>query len=136
MEGEAIDKILDGSGMPQDDAEDAVRGLVEKGLVKVSSNKLEVISPTRFFTKIMDERRAKIRDVTNDIDEEGINVKEEQLHKKEFFIHQERDGKKRSVDIRPLIEKMEIKWRSEEESQWGLELVLRKVTGRTAKPEG
>jgi len=59
------------------------------------------------------------------------------LGKKEFFVHQERDGKKRSVDIRPLIEKMEIKEKkgsSDEASQWGVELVLRKATGRTAKP--
>jgi radical SAM family uncharacterized protein/radical SAM-linked protein len=56
------------------------------------------------------------------------------LDKKEFFIHQERDGKKRSVDIRPLIEKMEIKESSRGELQWGVELVLRKATGRTAKP--
>ena len=56
------------------------------------------------------------------------------LDKKEFLVHQERDGKRRSVDIRPLIEKMEIKERSEEASQWGVELVLRKMPGRTAKP--
>ncbi len=59
------------------------------------------------------------------------------LDKKEFFVDQERDGKKRSVDIRPLIEKMEIKEKKErsgEELQWGVELVLRKAVGRTAKP--
>jgi radical SAM family uncharacterized protein/radical SAM-linked protein len=56
------------------------------------------------------------------------------LDKKEFFIHQERDGKKRSVDIRPLIERMEMKERSGEEPQWGVELVIRKTVGRTAKP--
>jgi len=66
--------------------------------------------------------------------EEAIPKVKMILDKKEFFIHQERDGKKRSVDIRPQIEKMEIKGRSGEESQWGLELVLRRVTGRTAKP--
>jgi hypothetical protein len=41
------------------------------------------------------------------------------------------------VDIRPLIEKMEIKEqkeRSEEASRWGVELVLRRAMGRTAKP--
>ena len=56
------------------------------------------------------------------------------LDKKEFFIHQERDGKKRSVDIRPLIERMEMKQRAGEEPQWGVELVIRKTAGRTAKP--
>ena len=59
------------------------------------------------------------------------------LDKSEFFVDQERDGKKRSVDIRPLIEKMEIKEeeeRSGKEPQWGMELVLRRAMGRTAKP--
>ena len=66
--------------------------------------------------------------------EETILKIKKTLDKKEFFIHQERDGKKRSVDIRPLIEKMEIKERSGEEPQWGVELVLRRAIGRTAKP--
>jgi radical SAM-linked protein len=66
--------------------------------------------------------------------EEAIPKVKKALDKKDFIVHQERDGKKRSVDIRPLIEKMEIKERSGEESQWGVELVLRKVMGRTAKP--
>ena len=66
--------------------------------------------------------------------EEAMLKIKETLDRKEFFIHQERDGKKRSVDIRELIEKMEIKERSGEEPQWGVELVLRKTAGRTAKP--
>ncbi len=66
--------------------------------------------------------------------EEAILQVKKVLDEKEFFIHQERDGKKRSVDIRPLIEKMEIKEKSGVEPQWGVELVIRKATGRTAKP--
>jgi radical SAM family uncharacterized protein/radical SAM-linked protein len=69
--------------------------------------------------------------------EEAIPKIKKALDKKEFFIDQERDGKKRSVDIRPLIEKMEIKGKKEESGeklQWGVELALRRATGRTAKP--
>jgi len=66
--------------------------------------------------------------------EEAIPKIRKALDKKEFFINQERDGKKRRLDIRPLIEKMEIKERSGEEPQWGVELVIRKSAGRTAKP--
>jgi len=66
--------------------------------------------------------------------EEALPQVKKVLDEKEFFIHQERDGKKRSVDIRPLIEKMEIKEKSEVETQWGVELVIRKAVGRTAKP--
>ena len=66
--------------------------------------------------------------------EETILKIKEVLDKKEFFIQQERDGKKRSVDIRPLIEKMETRKKSGEEAQWGIELALRRTNGRTAKP--
>jgi radical SAM family uncharacterized protein/radical SAM-linked protein len=69
--------------------------------------------------------------------EEAILKIKKALDQKEFSVHQERDGKKRSVDIRPLIEKMEIKEKKErsgEEPPWGVELVLRKAMGRTAKP--
>ena len=68
---------------------------------------------------------------------EAIPKVKEALDKKEFLVHQERDGKKRSVDIRPLIEKMEIKEKKEstgEGFEWGVELILRKAKGRTAKP--
>jgi hypothetical protein len=70
-------------------------------------------------------------------EEEAISKIKKALDRREFFIHQERDGKKRSVNIRPLIEKMDLKERKEssvEMSQWGVELVLRRTTGRTAKP--
>ena len=69
--------------------------------------------------------------------EEAIPRIKKALDRKEFFVHQEREGKKRSVDIRPLIEKMEVKEKKEstgEGFQWGVELVLRKAMGRTAKP--
>ena len=69
--------------------------------------------------------------------EEAIPKIKKALDKREFFVDQERDGKKRSVDIRPLIERMEImekKEKSGEESQWGVELALRRAMGRKAKP--
>ena len=69
--------------------------------------------------------------------EEAIPKIEKALDEREFLVHQERDGKKRSVNIRPLIEKMEVKEKkgsSGEAAQWGVELVLRRATGRTAKP--
>ena len=70
-------------------------------------------------------------------EEEAIPKIKKALDEREFFVHQERDGKKRSVNIRPLIEKMDVKKRKENSGQgspWGVELVLRKATGRTAKP--
>ena len=69
-------------------------------------------------------------------EEATANIKKA-LDKGEFLLHQERKGKKRSVDIRPLIEKMEVKEKKEragENSLWGVELTLRGGMGRTAKP--
>jgi radical SAM-linked protein len=69
--------------------------------------------------------------------EEAITKIKKALEKREFFIHQERKGKKRSVDVRPLIERMEVREngrRSEEGRSWGVELVLRNEGRRMAKP--
>jgi radical SAM family uncharacterized protein/radical SAM-linked protein len=69
--------------------------------------------------------------------EEAITRLNQALEKRELTLHQERKGKKRSLDIRPLINKMEIKEtkeRSEEGFNWGVELVLQEGMGRTAKP--
>ncbi|MGQ9645742.1 MAG: TIGR03960 family B12-binding radical SAM protein [Thermodesulfobacteriota bacterium] len=59
------------------------------------------------------------------------------LENEELILHQERKGKRRSVDVRPLIQTMEVKEGrddSEEAFSWGIELVLRNGMGRTAKP--
>ena len=53
------------------------------------------------------------------------------LARRELICHQERKGVKRRVDIRPLIDTMEIGKRG---PNWGVELVLRNTAGRTAKP--
>jgi radical SAM-linked protein len=59
------------------------------------------------------------------------------LEMREFVIHQERKGKKRSVDVRPLIERLEVRENgkaSGEDRNWSVELVLRNEGRRTAKP--
>lgn len=69
-------------------------------------------------------------------EEVTANIKKA-LDKGEFLLHQERKGKRRNVDVRPLIEKMEVKEKKEpsgESSLWGVELTLRGGIGRTAKP--
>jgi radical SAM-linked protein len=69
--------------------------------------------------------------------EEATSRIQKALEKEEFILHQERKGKRRSVDVRPLIGKMEVK-KGEESAgiapTWGVELVLQIGVGRTAKP--
>jgi radical SAM-linked protein len=52
------------------------------------------------------------------------------LEKEEFFLTQERKGKMRSVDVRPLIEEIDVR---EENSHWGVQLIVREGMGRSAK---
>jgi len=69
--------------------------------------------------------------------EETIPRIQKALEEQEFILHQERKGKERSVDVRPLIEKMEVKEGRKDLGEtpfWGIELVLRNGMGRTAKP--
>jgi len=68
---------------------------------------------------------------------EAIARVKKALEKKELIVHQERKGKKRRVDVLPLIQRMDVTEREEgsgETCSWGIELVLRQVKGRTAKP--
>ncbi|MGB9628037.1 MAG: TIGR03936 family radical SAM-associated protein, partial [Thermodesulfobacteriota bacterium] len=69
--------------------------------------------------------------------EEVITRIRRALEKSEFKIYQERKGKRRTIDILPLIEKMEVKERGtdrKEGSNWGVELIFRTSQKRTAKP--
>jgi radical SAM-linked protein len=69
--------------------------------------------------------------------EETLRRIEKALGEKELSIDQERKGKTRKMDIRPLIERMELRetgMESEAAGPWCLELILRSEAGRTAKP--
>jgi radical SAM family uncharacterized protein/radical SAM-linked protein len=52
------------------------------------------------------------------------------LEKEEFFLTQERKGKRRSVDVRSLIEEIDVR---EQNSHWGVELIVRGGMARSAK---
>jgi hypothetical protein len=69
--------------------------------------------------------------------EEVVTKIKKVLEKREFIIRQERKEKRRSVDVRPLIERMEVRdngMTSEKGHNWGIEMVLRNEGTRTAKP--
>jgi sugar-specific transcriptional regulator TrmB len=59
-EGEAIETILTHSKGPSGKAEDAVKGLVDKGLVKIRSNKLEIAEPKISLSKLQEARRLEM----------------------------------------------------------------------------
>jgi len=69
--------------------------------------------------------------------EEAQSRLKKSMGKEELFILQERKEKKRKIDLLPLIERVEIKEETEESGDIAgleLELVLRSLGGKTAKP--
>src|SRR5947208_3551972 len=64
--GETIEQILAHSSISSREAEKAVKELVEKGIVMVSSNKLEASEPKQFVARIQDMKRTEMsRDLDN-----------------------------------------------------------------------
>ena len=55
-EGEMVDKVVTAFGIPANLAEDALKSLSDKGLVKISSNRVEVIQPRTVLQKILEEK--------------------------------------------------------------------------------
>src|SRR5436309_12918658 len=58
--GETIEQILAHSSFSSRDAERAVKELVEKVIVRVSSNKLEASEPKQFLARIQDMKRTEM----------------------------------------------------------------------------
>ena len=56
-QGEMLDKIVTAFGIPTPIAEDALKSLSDKGLVKISSNRVEVVQPRLVLQRILDERK-------------------------------------------------------------------------------
>ncbi len=59
-QGEAIETILAWPEMSSGRNEDAIKSLVDKGLVKISSNRLEASEPKHFVSRIQEEKRVEL----------------------------------------------------------------------------
>lgn len=59
-EGEMLDKVVTTFGIPAAIAEDSLKSLSDKGLVKISSNRVEVVQPRTVLQKILEERRRRL----------------------------------------------------------------------------
>ena len=59
-EGEMLDKVVTAFGIPAAIAEDSLKSLADKGLVKISSNRVEVIQPRTVLQKILEQRKRSI----------------------------------------------------------------------------
>jgi sugar-specific transcriptional regulator TrmB len=59
-EGEMVDKVVTAFGIPAATAEDSLKSLSDKGLVKISSNRVEVVQPRTVLQRILEERRKNL----------------------------------------------------------------------------
>jgi len=59
-EGEPIDSVLTGAKMSQGQAESALKSLVDKGLVNVSSNRVEASEPRVFLLRFQERKRQEL----------------------------------------------------------------------------
>jgi sugar-specific transcriptional regulator TrmB len=55
--GEMVDRIVTTFGIPAAIAEDSLKGLADKGLVRISSNRVEVVQPRTFLQRILEQRK-------------------------------------------------------------------------------
>jgi sugar-specific transcriptional regulator TrmB len=56
-EGEMLDKVLTAFGLPATEAEESLKSLADRGLIKISSNRVEVVQPRTILQKILEQRR-------------------------------------------------------------------------------
>ena len=56
-EGETLDKAVTGFGMPGAIAEDSLKSLADKGLVRISRNRVEAVQPRLVLQTILEQRR-------------------------------------------------------------------------------
>lgn len=73
-ESREIGKVLAGANMPQSEAETAIKNLVNKGLVKVVSNRLEVRPPSEFLTRIIEQKREELERQFNDARQTALSL--------------------------------------------------------------
>jgi len=59
-EGEMLDKVVTAFGIPAPIAEDSLKSLADKGLVRISSNRVEVIQPRTVLQRILEQRKRSL----------------------------------------------------------------------------
>ena len=56
-EGEMLDKVVTAFGVPAPTAEDSLKSLADKELVRISSNRVEAVQPRIVLQRMLDQRR-------------------------------------------------------------------------------
>jgi radical SAM family uncharacterized protein/radical SAM-linked protein len=130
---ETVDMELEGQMTPLE-VKERLRPLLPQGIEILEAEEVPISSPAGSLL----HRSVYWISVNHCFSKEEAFMRiQKGLEKQEFFIDQERKGKRRILDIRPLIEKMEVgenRERLGKGSTWGIEMVLQDGGRRTAKP--
>jgi sugar-specific transcriptional regulator TrmB len=73
-EGESIDKVMTGLGVSPDEAERAIRLLVDCEAIKVISNRLEANPPKLFLSKLVERKRRESEQQLEDIAGKALSL--------------------------------------------------------------
>lgn len=76
-QSEMVDKIVTAFGIPVDVAEESLKGLVDKGLVRISSNRVEVVQPRISIQKMLEQRKTFFE--SQIADESSVAIKLEKI---------------------------------------------------------
>ena len=130
---EVVDMELEG-GMTPNEVMERLNQILPQGIKVIEAEEVPLSSSLSYLPHrsvywipldhLLSKKEAIVK-VKKALDQEG------------FLVHQKRKEENRIVDVRPLIEKMDVKEKKErpgEAFSWGIELILRNVGGRTAKP--
>jgi radical SAM-linked protein len=125
-QGEIVDMELEGKITPVEVME-RLNQTLPPGLKIVEVKEVSLLIPLSSFPQRSVYRISLDRLLSK---EETLAKIEGFVKKAEFFLPQERKGKMRSVDVRPLVEEIGVR---EENSHWGVVLIVREGMGRSAK---
>lgn len=107
-EGEMLDKIVTAFGIPAAEAEDSLKSLADRGLVKISSNRVDVIQPRTVLQRILDQRKRTLEDQA--ARETSVALELEKLLEPIFW--ENRLGIRPEEIIEPLLDLPEMELRT------------------------
>ena len=73
-EGENIEKVMTGLGVPPAEAEKAIKTLVDMEAIRVVSNRLEANPPKQFLARLVNERRKESEKQLEDFSNRALSL--------------------------------------------------------------
>ncbi len=105
--GEAVEQLLAHSSISSEEAERAIKSLVDKGVVRVTSNRLEASEPKHFIARLQDLKRLEVSRTLESLNETSSRL----LSVLEPYFWETRLGIRPEEILEPLptLEDMEVR---------------------------